>query len=226
MLIVPRNTTAERVHTLLWSWLDRSRFTCDFEQVRVPRRRSRKPWAESFGLKISRVRLRIPKLYCGQHAGPCPIRFGGERPHKLGRWLEGSDWVGFDDFLNDVLDRYKVEADVWQKGQDFLRPYFLRLGRARRILHPDTWVGRFGVFFQGWECENYPHEFSEEHFGSKRDAPRAAYPAGTPGIAEWRAAKTRKIELRDLKQVLNDRKAAARATRQVHKLKRAQAQES
>jgi hypothetical protein len=191
MFIVPAAHSPDKIAALIRRYLPKSRFTLNFDRQRVSRRVSGKPWAESFACRLLQVRLRTRKPYCGQHAGPCPINpIFGPKPHKLSTCLEGSDWVGFDDMVNDVLDRHSVEAVVWSKGADFHTKFFIRRGRERRTNYPADWVGTA----MRWACDNDRAYWSSAHFGVKSDAPRSTFPDGTPGIPEWRAVKARKQE--------------------------------
>ncbi len=47
-------------------------------------------------ITIHDVRLKEKKDYCGNHPFACPVR-GFERPHKKYKYLEGADWVAFND---------------------------------------------------------------------------------------------------------------------------------
>lgn len=42
----------------------------------------------------------------------CPVRPGGNFPHRKLNFLEGSDWISFNDLINDLLDNLRVSADV------------------------------------------------------------------------------------------------------------------
>ena len=64
---------------------------------------------------IKPVRLVKAKEYCGQHAGTCQINvFTGKLPKKpRAHYLEFSDWIKFHNFVNRVLNRFHVHANVW-----------------------------------------------------------------------------------------------------------------
>jgi hypothetical protein len=124
-------------------------------------------------ITIHNVRLREAKHYCGNHPYPCPVSPFGERPHRKGKWLEGADWVAFNDLVNDVLDDLGVSADV---ASSVVR---LRKGRERCVRYEGysrgfggayEWVKDSGCFA---DMIGKPHEVSE-------------YPEGTPGIDQWR----------------------------------------
>jgi hypothetical protein len=142
--------------------LRESRFTADV----------RTDWKK---ITIHQVRLNAAKPYCGNHPYPCPVNpFGFERPHRKGKWLEGADWVAFNDLVNDVLDDLGVSADV---ASSVVR---LRKGRERCVRYEGysrgfggayEWVKDSGCFA---DMIGKPHEISE-------------YPDGTPGYAVWKA---------------------------------------
>lgn len=170
MWIVPTNCHPERIVSLLVEeYLPVSRFRI-LELTSIPAgpRGSAK-------LKILGVRLKHKKDYCGQHAGPC--RTQGGRKHKIASWLEGGDWVGFNDLLNDLCDKHRIEADIWSTRESIGRLY-LRKGIAR-CTHYAAGNG------QDWINE----AFSTDHFGHPEPAPRSDYEDGTPGIPEWLLSK-------------------------------------
>lgn len=147
----------------------------------------RRAYAYGPSLKILSPRLRRKKFYCGQHAGPCQATFFAKR-HKLGSWLEGADWVGFNDMLNDALDAHSIEADIWSERESIGRLY-VRQGRRRcRSYMADDSVGR-GQHWRGNKHEEC--NFYESHFGCTTPAERSEYQEGTPGIPEWLASEER-----------------------------------
>ena len=157
-------------------WLEISRFTADVQIEYHPRHKQ--------AIKIECVRLRRKKPYCGQHPGPCLVQ--AVRKHRVGRWLEGADWVGFNDGLNDLFDRMKWRADIWSYNREAVGGiYYIRRGRLRRIDYTHNTDYRFGQFIAFWEKAEQ-HDF-DDHFGRKRPL-RSAYPCGTPGLADWRPA--------------------------------------
>lgn len=113
-------------------------------------------------IKLSNIRLRVAKPYCGNHAGPCVVGRPGR--HRRARYLEGADWVEFNDLINDTLDHLNVSARVWTSV------CVIREGRDRRIDY-DSAQGRQGEWDKRGVMANY----------CGREAPRSTYPAGTPG---------------------------------------------
>lgn len=189
MFILPETKSLVVVAGHLGRYLPKSRFTCQIDHEAVRRRGGPVPC-----LRLRRIRLKRAKDYCGQHAGPCRVTPGFARPHPKTRYLEGADWVAFDDMLNDILDRHKVVADVWSHGNEFVAKYVIRRGAERRTAYPSTWVFLRGGEFEIWDCDPEVAGFSSAWFGTSRDAARSSYAAGTPGIPEWRLSRSRKWE--------------------------------
>ncbi len=99
-------------------------------------------------VKISTVRLRRKKPYCGAHPGPCLAVTN--RPHRVCSLLEGADWVGFNGLLNDVLDKASATCDVFSFNRESLeRKYYIRKGRLRRVGYPYAYQNRFAHWLQG-----------------------------------------------------------------------------
>lgn len=119
---------------------------------------------------LKMVRLRQTKEYCGNHPKGCEAT-GGPK-HKKAAFLEGADWVEFNDRLNTVLDRLHVSAVVSSSVVN------LRQGLARRIVYDaktrnaHAWV--WDKFGEAGHYANY----------CGGDAPRSSFPIGTPGIYE------------------------------------------
>src|ERR1051326_7423563 len=118
---------------------------------------------------INGVRVFKPKLYCGNHPNACE---GPEQKHVKRSYLEGADWVEFNDLLNNVLDELGASATIRSTT------CVIRKGALRRTRY--------------WSFKRYPlanHEW-------EKDEPDAAYwidnrgqgpmtstfPQGTPGI--------------------------------------------
>jgi hypothetical protein len=99
------------------------------------------------GVKITCVRLKRRKPYCGAHPGPC-LNTG--RRHSNATFLEGLDWVGFNALLNDLLDAHSVNADVFSYNRETLKggKYFVRVGRTRRVRYPYDVKDRFAHWTQ------------------------------------------------------------------------------
>lgn len=134
-----------------------SRFTMELE--RVPGKRVHR-------VMIRNVRLRESKHYCGAHAGPCQINPLFHKPHRKAKFLEGADWVAFNDMLNDLLDEMGIHADVSSSV------CVIRKGLERCVEYDGKDGQDFNKFGRYANC-----------IGQQV---KAKYPAGTPGIDEWR----------------------------------------
>lgn len=170
MWIKPRyEDDREKITTAVRAWLAESRFTADLYPQRHHKHGS--------AIEIRVVRKRKRADYCGQHPGAC--RANG-RPHRHYCYLQGADWIGFNDGLNDVLDKLNVEADVWSYNRECYPSgqYFIRHGKKRRTLYDSVWLNSGPVL---WERDT---DCFEDHCG--KEAPPSEYPSGTPGIASWR----------------------------------------
>lgn len=144
MWIIPKDETSpERLRALVADKMRLSRFHAHLETGVLGK--------NTHGLKITCVRLKRSKDYCGAHPGPCQT-FGG-RKHIKARFLEGLDWVGFNALLNDLLDAHKVAADVFSYNREMLKSvkYFVRVGRRRRTAYPYDVVARFAHWTQTQE---------------------------------------------------------------------------
>ena len=113
--------------------------------IRVDKRFMFEPMNLGDRIEIRKVRLLKAKPYCGQHAGPCQTRFGGNPPLRNSRYLEAEDWIAFHDVINDVLDKLKLRADVWSLPQDNKGKFWIRrveLGRRVRWDYADDGTRR------------------------------------------------------------------------------------
>lgn len=119
-------------------------------------------------VNLGRVRLRETKLYCGNH--PCACELGNKEDKKY-NYMEGADWVEFNDRLNDVLDANHVNADVG----DIVR---IRRGTERCIEYIEDGANkRFGANYEWFKFGRYA-----DYCGTT--APRGLFPEGTPGRHE------------------------------------------
>lgn len=151
-----KNTdTLELVKKEITTNLNISRFRCDISTV----------LAKFYQIEFRQVRLLINKPYCGNHGGPC-LGFGGHKKRKLA-FLEGADWVAFNDMINDSLDTLEISALV--KSSHCL----IRKGLMRCTEYYCDSTGE-------WKYEGV----YENAIGHKI---KAGYPDGTPGIDTWRA---------------------------------------
>ena len=85
-------------------------------------------------IKVSRVRLKRAKPYCGNHPGTCEVDpFTGKEPkRKKARFLEWDDWVRFHRIVNAALNRFRAHADVWSNPHDVRGKMWIRKGTKPR----------------------------------------------------------------------------------------------
>lgn len=167
--------SSERLAALVQAKISASRFTATVEVAKY----SPRIW----GVKISTVRLRRKKDYCGAHPGPCLALV--PRKHMKARFLEGLDWVGFNAMLNDLCDAHAFDCDVFSYNREAScnGRYFIRRGTRRRVKYPFGETTRFG--FRGvvlWEQGE--DDCFEDHVGKPH--PKVRWQddaAGTPGFA-------------------------------------------
>jgi hypothetical protein len=168
MHVRPKSVTLLAVmHFCIQARLKQSRFNARIEMSRKDDRE----------LEIKYVRLKRRKEYCGQHPGPCAG--DGRQQIRTATYLEGADWVGFNDMLNDLFDEKEWEADIWSFGQEFRGKMRIRCGRLRRVHYGAS--GPYG--HMAWDAYGMENDF-EDWCG--RQAPVSRYPEDTPGLASWR----------------------------------------
>lgn len=119
-------------------------------------------------ISIHKVLLRESKAYCGNHPSGCEVAHDG--PHKKHKYLEGADWVEFNDRLNDILDAENVAANV---GSSWVE---IRIGGMRRTRYENgerQGNGNFQWLKHGKLC----------HYEDSRlkKSKRSWFPEGTPG---------------------------------------------
>lgn len=120
-------------------------------------------------VEVHDVRLKTSKDYCGNHPFSCPVRPGGHRPHHKLSYLEGLDWVEFNDTLNNVLDELEVSAHVASSR------CVIRKGTTRRMEYDGHKLGN--NIDSDWDKDSNVYE---DYVGKPH--PRAVYPEGTPGL--------------------------------------------
>lgn len=97
---------------------------------------------------ISKVRLTKNKEYCGNHPGECPI---SNEPKKKMSFLEWEDWINFNNIINKILNKFKVNANVWSEPQDVKGKFWIRKGKNPRLIY--NWTeeyNRFGTPIRIW----------------------------------------------------------------------------
>jgi hypothetical protein len=134
--------------------VEETRFTCEVR-------------SDSNKVTIHNVRLREAKPYCGNHPNACEIG-GADRKMK---YLEGVDWVSFNDFLNDILDDMEVSASIVSS-----RIVWIRKGNKRRICYGSHQMEHSDFYI--WDYQGEEEDY--ENWCGK-EAPDSIYPLGTPG---------------------------------------------
>jgi hypothetical protein len=144
----------EEVAQWLINGIEGTRFTAAVEVI------------SSQSLKIVDVKLRQTKPYCGYHPAACELAGS----HRRRAYLEGADWVEFNDLVNDVLDLHSASAHVYSIV------CVIRQGSKRRVRYGAEY-GRFGGNAT-WERIG---ETGDYHDYRGTVAPVSDFPEGTPG---------------------------------------------
>lgn len=118
-------------------------------------------------INITMVRLRDTKAYCGSHPAMCELP--GEK-NKRRNFLEGADWVEFNDMINDALDGRMIEADVTTAV------CVIRKGKKRRINYGSE-PGPNSI--PVWERVGHEGDYQDCTDGFRIVS---TFPAGTPGV--------------------------------------------
>jgi len=149
----------QRIARSLQSFVRRSRFTFDLVD------------AGERLLRIYKVRLRTRRYYCGNHPNVCNVDNGRKHPKAL--FLEGADWVDFNDRLNDILDKAGIECKItsmWSR-------WIIRNWDVRRWVYPSV-PPRNEFSNYEWDLRN-----DEDLFTKGSGKPEVSdFPYGTPGI--------------------------------------------
>lgn len=122
---------------------------------------------KGFGFDINGIRLVSSKEYCGNHPAACEIGNPGHRKHN---YLEGADWVEFNDRVNNALDRHHLWANVTTIVCE------LRRGRLRRVYYDGHKISL--VANHQWNRYAEIHDYQD---WCGRQAPASGFPVGTPG---------------------------------------------
>ena len=93
------------------------------------------------------------------------------------KYLEGLDWVEFNDRINDVLDSLNVNARVYTSVCE------IRRGTERRIHYGSHPIPGNYMGLTEWDKVGEDSDY-EDYCG--RIAPESTYPFGTPGEYEPR----------------------------------------
>jgi len=130
-------------------------------------------------LTFHEIRLKESKIYCGNHPAGCEI-IPGRKPSKR-NFLEGADWVAWNDLLNDIADELRLDCDIASSTVD------IRRGRNRRTNYDADWSSENTItgVFELWEKIGWDRDYIDNLGGQPM---QSAYPAGTPGIEGYREA--------------------------------------
>lgn len=101
---------------------------------------------------VKPVRLVKAKPYCGNHPGECQVPlFGGPHKNPRATYLEWDDWVRFHGVVNRVLNRFRIEADVWSTPHDVKGKMWIRKGlKARKRYEWEETVDRYSRTVRIW----------------------------------------------------------------------------
>ena len=155
MKIICLATDQDKIEVALIKAIDQSRFIANIERV-------------GKNLKVFDVRLKKKKAYCGNHPSMCERPHLG--PHTKRIYLEGADWVEFNDLINNVLDSLSISANVSTVQ------CVLRKGKLRRVVYSP--VRKFNIL--QWVRDEYGEGAYVDYCG--QIAPKSMFPVGTPGI--------------------------------------------
>lgn len=166
-------------------FLKGTRFRLIHHPEHLQQRSLNKAYGKRFnsGVRIKGVRL-IPserKHFCGNHPGPCAL--SGHRPEKRHLYLEGADWVAFNDHLNDILDRMNYSCWVFSRPLEMTKPLWIRIGRKRRVTYFSEPSRAALLGFRAndvWQPGDEQSDF--EDWCGKTCPPRAELADSTPGF--------------------------------------------
>lgn len=130
-------------------------------------------------IEIRQIRLKQKKDYCGNHPFACPVRPGFNPPHKRTSFLEGLDWVSFNDLINDLLDELNVSADV-QSSLVVIRK------DERRCTKYDGHKLSNNLDSEWNKYGNYENKIGKQPTKTK-------FPKGTPGILGYTNSTINKL---------------------------------
>jgi len=157
-MIISLKDNTEISPQLIYKWFESTRFRFKIEEIGLTR------------LKLREIRLKENKPYCGSHPESCVTPFGAERKVYNRNYLEGSDWVDFNDRLNDCLDYYCVSANVKSSV------CIIRKRSCRRTVYGSHQRG----MFREWNMDE-PRAYDDYCSEAKVLAPDSFFPEGTPG---------------------------------------------
>jgi hypothetical protein len=163
------------IHALDDAIMD-SRFTAETDIIED----ERAPY-QIGGINISKVRLRKSKEYCGNHPKACERPHSG--PHRKHSYLEGADWVQFNDLLNDVLDKLGAEARIASNSGEGC---IIRKGVLRRVSYDSN--SQFPNGTWKWDYDTITAKDWVDNRGKGHIT--SWFPPGTPGVYDWEDSAT------------------------------------
>lgn len=168
-VLIQDGTHASQVRFAILMELEHSRFECDVRTT-----------ANSKGVTIHMIRKREAEPYCGSHPAECEVgtvRYakGQEPKAPKAKFLEGLDWVEFNDRLNDALDKIACDANA-SSAICIIRKGILR--RTHYGFHVENNGGRDTNEWNKDEDDGHWQNWCGEV------APASSYPQGTPGSYE------------------------------------------
>jgi hypothetical protein len=98
---------------------------------------------------VKPVRLVKKKRYCGNHPNFCE---NPNRPKPLSTFLEWSDWVAFHRVVNTILNKYRINADVWSNPPEVKGKMMIRKGTKARKRYDWTEDYSSGRRVQTWNA--------------------------------------------------------------------------
>jgi hypothetical protein len=98
---------------------------------------------------IKPVRLAKKKPYCGNHPNFCE---NPNRPKPNSTFLEWSDWVAFHRVVNTILNKYRINADVWTNPPEVKGKMWIRKGTKARKRYDWTEDYSSGRRVQTWNA--------------------------------------------------------------------------
>ena len=97
---------------------------------------------------VKPVGLVKAKPYCGNHPGLCLI---SNKPKPKATYLEWDDWVKFHKLVNTVLNKHRINANVYSTPLDVRGKMWIRKGTKARLKYEwEEHVDNFGRIIRAW----------------------------------------------------------------------------
>ena len=78
---------------------------------------------------LKNIRLLRKKEYCGNHFGPCLVL---DRKKPTSSYLECSDWIEFNNLINEFLDSISYDSEVYSEPRDVKGKFWIRKANKPR----------------------------------------------------------------------------------------------